>query len=104
MSATKWSAEEEAALAREYPEHGAAWDGWHELLPGRSYEAIRAKAHSVGVISRKYASYLPPDPHEARVMRCMRAGMTPSQIDRREKWWPGTAKRILTSRWERLDA
>lgn len=101
MSATKWSEEEKEVLLRLYPEHGAAWDGWRELLPGRSYDAIRGKAVKLNVGTREPTPRVPPDPNEGRVMACMRCGMTPSQIDRREKWWPGTTKRILTSRWER---
>ena len=104
MRCVPWSAEEEAVLVREYAEHGAAWDGWADLLPGRTRNAICCRARRLDVSTRDARVSVPPDPNEGHVLSCMRYGMTPSQIDRREKWWPGTAKRILKSRWERMDA
>ena len=42
-----------------------------------------------------------PDPNERYVLACMRAGLTPTQIDRKRHWWSGTTIRILTERWAR---
>jgi hypothetical protein len=39
-----WTEEELRILDREYPSHGHDWDGWSELLPGRSTAQIRLVA------------------------------------------------------------
>lgn len=44
-----WSDAELEALARLYPEHGGAWDGWRKAIPGRSRNAIVSMAKAVGI-------------------------------------------------------
>lgn len=44
-----WTEGEDAALAREYAGHGPSWEGWRELLPGRSPAAIRNRAQGMGL-------------------------------------------------------
>lgn len=44
-----WTEEETEALRRHYPEHGPAWEGWAELLPGRSRSAIVQRASVLAV-------------------------------------------------------
>lgn len=44
-----WSEAEDAALAANYPEHGANWDGWDEVLPNRTRSAISARAVGRGI-------------------------------------------------------
>lgn len=46
---TPWSEAELAALREGYPEHGAAWDGWGRILPGRTTQAIQQKAKKSGI-------------------------------------------------------
>ncbi len=43
-NATRWSGDEDRVLARHFPEHGSVWDGWAELLPGRSKHSIASRA------------------------------------------------------------
>lgn len=45
----RWGPGEDAKLARHYPDHGADWDGWEGLLPGRSRRAIQCRAQDLGV-------------------------------------------------------
>lgn len=114
---TNWTEAEENAVRVYWPEHGPHWDGWQEVLPTRSIGAIRTKASRIGVSEpperkprkkRKeavrqyrhtYAST--PDPYEGYVLNMMDRGMTPEQIDEKMKWYPGTARRILSERWAR---
>ena len=35
-----------------YPTHGAAWDGWSRLLPGRTQRQVTYRANRLGVYSR----------------------------------------------------
>lgn len=45
----RFTAAEDAALRRLFPEHGADWDGWADALPGRSVDSIRNRAGRIGV-------------------------------------------------------
>lgn len=40
-------------LREHYPEHGAAWYGWSELLPLRTANAILGHAYTLGVKCRR---------------------------------------------------
>lgn len=44
-----WTEQDEATLIEHYPQHGGKWDGWEELLPGRTIEAIHSRAHLLGL-------------------------------------------------------
>lgn len=44
-----WSEYEEDIVRVYYPEHGAQWKGWSELLPGRTLNAIQNRAYRLGV-------------------------------------------------------
>lgn len=44
-----WKPNEIAQLRRHYTTKGLVWDGWDELLPGRSRSAISSKASSLGL-------------------------------------------------------
>lgn len=46
---TLWTADEVRLLMENYPGHGYAWDGWADVLPGRSPGAIKSKAAGLGV-------------------------------------------------------
>jgi len=46
----RWSVEEDGLLASFYPTHGAMWEEWKNYLPDRSYAAIVARAHRLGVV------------------------------------------------------
>lgn len=46
-----WTADEDAALMEFYPAHGGNWDGWPEVLPGRSKSSINGRASKLGFAS-----------------------------------------------------
>ena len=45
----KWTEAEVDTLRENYRGHGSEWDGWDELLPGRSPAAIRNRAQGMGL-------------------------------------------------------
>lgn len=51
LKAPRWTDDEFKALAQHYREHGPDWDGWADLLPGRSSNAIRRMAARHGLES-----------------------------------------------------
>ena len=87
---SRWTAAEDAALLDHFCDHGGGWDGWDELLPGRSRAAIWARAHSLGIRMSKAAR---SESHSR--------GKTCAEIDRMHHRHPGTARRVLVARWER---
>lgn len=117
-----WSDAEDNAVRQFYPRHGSGWVGWSEVLPTRSPKAISSRAQRLGVPPparpkprnqkrkgvrqaderhRKTIIVKEADPNEKYVLACMRAGLTPTEIDRKMHWWPRTTMRILTERWAR---
>lgn len=96
-----WTTAEVAVLREQYGVHGYNWSGWRKLLPRRSKESVRRKAMAMCIAPPEK---LPPgerDPNEFQVADLMERGLTPSQIDARNKWWPGTTRRILKEKWKR---
>lgn len=51
----RWTADEIDVICKNYPNHGPAWKGWSELLPGRSPKSIERKAHGMGLKVTKEA-------------------------------------------------
>lgn len=49
MGCRLWTEAEDALVRMHYPRHGMRWQGWDELLPHRSLNAIRVRAHGLGV-------------------------------------------------------
>lgn len=49
MGCRAWTPEEDELVRRHYPRHGMRWQGWDELLPHRSLNAIRVRAHGLGL-------------------------------------------------------
>lgn len=109
-----WGEEEDNAITTYYPKHGPSWDGWAEVLPYRTNRAIQMRAQRIGVSPpRQRAKEKPsrkqrepklvkvPDPQERYVMRRMKDGLTPSQIDSEKHWIPGTAVRVMSEKWDR---
>lgn len=45
----RWTKAEDEALKLHFPLHGAKWEGWKTLLPGRSSKAISCRAHILDV-------------------------------------------------------
>lgn len=113
MMTKPWTEGEDRLVTMCYPSRGARWDGWHELLPERSSEAIATRARRLGVVRTRsrvgggdanhygFEFVKVPDPCESKVTRMMREGLTPDEIDRRMHWWPSTTKRILAEMWSR---
>lgn len=106
----KWTDDEVRKLKENYPGRGMYWDGWGQVLPGRTAYSIRKKAEKVGVhvfrdprrndpVKALLASSV--DPFERYVVERMSVGLTPTEIDRERKWWPGKSVMIITGLWER---
>lgn len=120
-----WSEVEDNAVREFYARHGPKWVGWPEVLPNRTPRAISARAARLGVKGPprpepkhprrerkkpegderhiKFDYTKEPDPNESYVLACMKAGLTPAEIDKKRHWWSGTTIRILTERWARED-
>lgn len=47
----QWANEEIKTLINHYGRHGADWDGWRLLLPGKSASAIKTCASRLGLLS-----------------------------------------------------
>ena len=47
--ARPWTPEEDATLREHYPAHGADWNGWAKLLPGRTAGAMHTRAYVLGL-------------------------------------------------------
>ena len=104
---SEWSEDETAIIKAHYDEHGASWDGWEMLLPGRSRSSITKKAHrlkmerAVNAKKRGPKARKAADSREAVVLRMMKQGLSPSQIDKKMRWVPGRTKMIVIDRWRR---
>lgn len=117
-----WTDAEIHALRVYYPIHGADWDGWAEVLDGRSTKAIRRKAGLLDIYHedmrksperkrpekeyrgpqyREHEFKPTPDPYERLILRLMHEGKSLSEIDRQMHWHPNRAKQILMERWKR---
>lgn len=117
-----WTDAEINALRVYYPTHGADWDGWAEVLNGRSRKAIQRKAGLLDIFHedmrksprrkrptkihrepehRVYDFEPTPDPYEGMILRLLQEGKTLRQIDQKMHWHPDRAKQILTERWKR---
>ena len=44
-----WTPEQDELIGRHYPTYGSLWEGWRELLPGRTARAISKRANDIGV-------------------------------------------------------
>lgn len=108
-----WGEFEELSLKEFYPRHGPYWDGWGEVLPGRTSSAISSRAQKLGLHAPKVERREPdefdtekgsvPSPieYERTVTKLMKEGLAPSQIDQRMHWVTGTAMGIIKERWGR---
>lgn len=111
----RWSKEESDILVRLYPKHGSSWEGWKDSLPEKTPKAILNRAIRMGLKRRKKpqakrrtetvnmdaGSLVQPDPYEDVVAAYMSAGFPPSEIDRRMKWFRGSAGLIVSNMWKR---
>ncbi len=52
MGGPRWTEEEDSLVRALYPVHGAAWDGWSRLLPGKTQRQVTYRANRMGVYSR----------------------------------------------------
>lgn len=85
MGCRAWTEAEEALVREHYPSHGATWDGWDELLPNRSLNAIRGHANGMGV----RASEAVISRNNARaVASSSRRGWTEAEIAELATWYP----------------
>lgn len=49
----KWTGAEDAILIENIAKHGPSWEGWAELLPGRSAGAIKSRKATLGATGVK---------------------------------------------------
>lgn len=108
---TPWTPEEDRLLCENYS-HGPSWEGWSEILPGRSRDSIKSRAVKLRnhglvfagsgmgrhVLSRGDADI---DPMEPRVVKLHDSGLTVMEIDKRLRMPRGAAREILARRWGR---
>ena len=109
-----WTDKEEEILRELYPDNGSKWDGWRHVLPNRTRGQITLHARDLGIkMSKEARSRLNRlaatnrrdnniDPNESVVVRMMNEGKPLSLIDKQHHWYPGTAKRVLLTHWERV--
>lgn len=90
---TPWTEIEDDMIRAHFPERGAKWRGWWDLLPGRPARSIAARARKL----------LGPeeDPRERDVSELMALGMSVEDIDRRLGWEAGTARKLATRSWRK---
>lgn len=93
-----WSSEEDEALRVYFPRHGLKWDGWSEVLPGRSWDSIRARASRIGANGDTSNVVTIDD----KLRRLMESGLAMSQIDSLMGWPPNHTKKLLMRSWERM--
>lgn len=49
VSGGRWTERDRWRLATLWPRHGREWEGWAEVLPGRTIDAIEAMARKMGL-------------------------------------------------------
>lgn len=85
MGCRAWTPEEDELVRSHYPRHGMRWQGWDELLPHRSLNAIRVRAHGLGL-------HVDPDVIAANNARAVesstRRGWTEAEIAELATWYP----------------
>lgn len=96
-----WTTRQEGLLERYYPEKGPSWEGWAELMPGRTRQAISQHAHKMGLrcLYRGPKSWTKAEDRLAVAMLakvCMETGRTPIAVVRRLDWLIERNRR----RWE----
>ena len=109
-----WDGREDSLIREHYPVHGKGWDGWGELLPGRSLEAISFRASRIGATRRPrwtagedralrelaasgaddWASRLEGRSPEACLARAKALGIVPKR-SRAPRWTPEETRTLL---------
>lgn len=92
-----WTEEEIAALREHYPSHGPRWEGWSELLPGRSYSSIASRASVLGAVTRHLSPGRWSAREDERLVELARSGATARECS---DALPG---RSLSSVYKRLE-
>ena len=92
-----WSSEEDDVVRTYFPKHGQRWPGWSEVLPGRSWDSIRARAIRIGINGDGCGAVA----IGSKLRRLMESGIAMSQIDLLMGWPPGHTKDLLMRSWER---
>lgn len=90
-----------------YPKHLGKWDGWEEVLPGRTEQQIRGRANRLGIYSpRALNSPLDRERRSKRqtkqskiIVNLFKLGMPPSAIDKALLLRDGTSRRAVSDYW-----
>ena len=45
----RWTPEEDELLRKNLPSHGPSWEGWKDILPGRTSGAIQTRKSTLGI-------------------------------------------------------
>lgn len=98
MSRGDWTEEELAALRRHYRKEGPGWDGWYEVLPGKSYWQIHCMARKLGLCDRKASRRWTREEDEALV-RMVEEGASARECARAI---PGRSEYAVERRMQRL--
>lgn len=104
MNGREWTDGEIAALARHYREHGPSWEGWGDVLPGRSTGSIAVKASAMGLTERRTRRWTEGEEREllALIVRASRdLGRSPMAVIRHGEYLVRNADRLLRLRGDR---
>ena len=75
MGARQWTKEEEGLLREVGTKYGADWDGWGELFPNRSREAVVRHCRDLGVDMprkrRRYTKHMWTNKERVALIKCM---------------------------------
>ena len=98
MSRGDWTDEDLEALRRHYRKRGPRWDGWYEVLPGKSYWQITCMARKLGLCDRTVSRRWTREEDEVLV-RMVEEGASAKECARAI---PGRSEFAVQKRMQRL--
>lgn len=104
MNGREWTDGELASLVKHYREHGPSWEGWADVLPGRSTSSIAVKASAMGLTKRKARRWTEGEERALLAMivgASRELGRSPMSVIRHGEYLVRNADRLLRLRGER---